>query len=63
MTITNELGDCFFTLSATSFMMPRFISRRSSRFIPGFLGIPAVIMNTSEFFKSSQLEVPEIETS
>ena len=41
-------------------MIPRFVASKSSRFIPGFLGIPAVTIKTSESLKSSQLDVPEI---
>ena len=47
-------------LFATSFIMPRFIPRRSSRSIPGFLGIPAVMIKTSVSFVSFQSDVPII---
>ena len=48
ITITNAFGAYFLTLEATSFIMPRLIDIKSSLSIPGFLGIPAVIITTSE---------------
>ena len=47
-TITKALGAYFFTFLATSVMIFIFISRRSSLFIPGFLGTPAVTIHTSD---------------
>ena len=48
ITITNASGACFFTFDATSFIIPKLIDMRSSLSIPGFLGIPAVIIITSD---------------
>ena len=63
MTITKEFGACSLMFSATSFIIPKLISNKSSLSIPGFLGIPAVIINTSASFTSFQFEVPVISTS
>ena len=51
--ITNAFGDVFLIPSATCLIIFKFISNRSSLVIPGFLGTPAVIIITSEFFVSS----------
>ena len=53
MQITNALGEVFFIPSATCFIIFKFVSNKSSLDIPGFLGIPAVIIITSEFSVSS----------
>ena len=47
------LGEVFFIPSATCLMIFKLIPSQSSLVIPGFLGTPAVIMTTSEFFVSS----------
>jgi hypothetical protein len=60
---TNAFGAYFLTLLATSVIILILIPRRSSLFIPGFLGIPAVIITTSESFKSLGLEDPVIVAS
>ena len=44
--------------SATCLIIFKFIPSKSSLVIPGFLGTPAVIIITSEFFVSSYLSVP-----
>ena len=49
----NAFGDVFLIPSATCFIIFKFISNKSSLVIPGFLGTPAVIIITSEFFVSS----------
>ena len=51
--ITKALGEVFLIPSATCFIILRFIPNKSSLVIPGFLGTPAVIIMTSEFFVSS----------
>ena len=58
MHITNAFGDVFFIPFATCFIIFKFIPNKSSLVIPGFLGTPAVIIITSEFFVSSYLSVP-----
>ena len=51
--ITKALGEVFLIPSATCFIIFKFIPNKSSLVIPGFLGTPAVIIITSEFFVSS----------
>ena len=46
-------GDDFFIPSATCLIIFKFIPSKSSLDMPGFLGTPAVIIITSEFFVSS----------
>ena len=53
MHMTKALGDEFFIPSATCLIIFKLVPNRSSLVIPGFLGIPAVIIMTSEFFMSS----------
>lgn len=53
MLIMNAFGQTRFRFSATSVMIFRFVPRRSSRDIPGFRGMPAVMMMTSEPARSS----------
>ena len=60
MTITKALGAFSFMFFATSFIIPRFISNKSSLFMPGFLGMPAVIIKTSVPFTSFQSADPVI---
>ena len=50
--ITKALGEYSFIPNATCLIIFKFIPRRSSRVIPGFLGTPAVTIITSEFFVS-----------
>ena len=57
--ITKAFGDVFFIPSATCLIILRLIPSKSSLVIPGFLGTPAVIIITSEFFVSSYLSVPD----
>ena len=56
--ITNDLGEFFFMPSATCLMIFKFIPNKSSLLIPGFLGTPAVMIITSEFWISWYLLVP-----
>ena len=58
-TITNASGEYFFTWFATFVIISRFFWRRSSLFMPGCLGNPAVITTTSESLISSKLDVPD----
>ena len=51
--ITKALGEFCFIPSATCLIILRFVPSKSSLVIPGFLGIPAVIIITSEFLVSS----------
>ena len=51
--ITNAFGEYFLIPCATSLIIFKFIPKRSSLLIPGFLGTPAVIIITSEFLISS----------
>ena len=51
--ITKAFGDVFFMPSPTCLIIFKFIPSKSSLVIPGFLGTPAVIIITSEFFVSS----------
>ena len=44
MLITKALGQCCLMLAATSFMIFRLMSSRSSRLMPGLRGTPAVMM-------------------
>ena len=53
MQITKAFGEVFLIPSATCLIIFKFIPKRSSRVIPVFLGTPAVIITTSEFFVSS----------
>ena len=53
MHMTNALGDVFLIPSATYFIILRLMPSKSSLVMPGFLGTPAVIIITSEFFVSS----------
>jgi len=46
-------GEVAFTCSATCFTMPALVFRRSSRDMPGFRAMPAVMITMSEFFDSS----------
>ena len=48
MLITKAPGACVLMLVATSRMILRLISSRSSRLMPGLRGTPAVMMITSE---------------
>ena len=59
-TITNALGAYFLTLLATSVMILILIPSKSSLFIPGFLGTPAVMITTSESLISSGFDEPVI---
>ena len=47
MLITKAFGQCVFMFAATSFMILRLISSRSSRLMPGLRGTPAVMITTS----------------
>ena len=51
--ITKALGDVVLIPCATCFIILRFMPSKSSLVMPGFLGTPAVIIMTSEFFVSS----------
>ena len=51
--ITKASGEVFFIPSATCFIIFKLVPNKSSLVIPGFLGIPAVIIITSEFLISS----------
>ena len=53
MQITKALGDVFAIPSPTCLIIFKFVPNKSSLVIPGFLGIPAVIIMTSEFLVSS----------
>ena len=53
MHITKAFGEVVFIPSATCLIILRLIPSKSSLVIPGFLGTPAVIIITSEFFVSS----------
>ena len=59
MHITKALGDDRLIPSATCLIILRLIPNKSSLVIPGFLGTPAVMIITSEFFVSSYLSVPD----
>ena len=50
--ITKASGQFDLIPSATCFIIFKFIPSKSSLLIPGFLGTPAVIIITSEFFIS-----------
>ena len=51
--ITKALGDDFAIPSPTCLIIFKLVPNKSSLVIPGFLGIPAVIIITSESFVSS----------
>jgi len=51
--ITNAFGEVFLIPCATCLIILRFMPNKSSLVMPGFLGTPAVIIITSEFFVSS----------
>ena len=53
MHITKALGEVFFIPSATCLIIFKLMPSKSSLVIPGFLGTPAVMIITSEFFVSS----------
>ena len=59
MHITKALGEVFLIPSATCFIIFKLMPNKSSLVMPGFLGTPAVIIITSEFFVSSYLSVPD----
>ena len=61
--ITKAFGEECFIPSATCLIIFKFIPSKSSLVMPGFLGTPAVMIITSEFFVSSYLFVPLISTS
>jgi len=46
--IKTALGDFSEIARVTFFIMPALVLMRSSRLMPGFLGIPAVIMTISD---------------
>ena len=63
ITITNASGQYFLALSATFWMIGRFVPTRSSRDWPGLRGMPAVMTRTSAPFRSSHFEVPVMRAS
>ena len=50
--ITKAFGDDFLIPSATCFIIFKLVPNKSSLDIPGFLGMPAVIITTSELLVS-----------
>ena len=58
--ITNDDGENFLIAFPISFMIEKFVSIKSSRLIPGFLAIPAVIMITALSLIAEMSVVPSM---
>ncbi len=58
-TIRMAFGDSFAACCVAVFTIPALVLIRSSLLIPGFLGIPAVIIMISDFAEASKLFEPE----